>query len=98
MSNATALSSWQKDLCGWFSSILPPVLKLEVVVVVFVLQRVVSNNDTLSLSLLSGVPLTDTSMTQILVVPMTIRRVEMCVGGGWRWGSMGETLNVWLFR
>ena len=97
MSNATALSSWQKDLCGWFSSILAPVLKLEVVVVVFVLQRAVSNNDTLSLSLLSGVPLTDTSMTQILLVPVTMRHVEMCVGG-WRWGSMGETLNVWLLR
>ena len=85
MSNPAALSSWQKDLCGWFSSILAPVLKLEVVVVL--LQWAVSSNDTLSLSLLSGVPLTDTLMTQILLVPVTMRRVEKCVGG---WVEMGE--------
>ena len=77
VSDPAALWSWQMALC-WCLSILMALSKLEGrrMVEVAPLQRAVSNNDTLWLSLLSGVPLTKTSMTRVLLVPVTMR----CVG------------------
>lgn len=77
VSNPPTLWSWQMALC-WFSSIPMALLKLEGgrMVEVAALQRVASNNDTLALSLLSGAPLTKTSMTTVLLLPMTMRCVE----------------------
>ena len=46
------------------------------VVLVLPLQRAASNNDTLSLSLLSGVPLTKTMMARVIVMLVTMRNVE----------------------
>ena len=73
---SNALSSWQIGLC-WFASILKALLKVESrrrMVLVLPLQRAASNNDTLpSLSLLSGVPLTKTMMTRVILVLVTMR-------------------------
>ena len=73
---SNALSSWQIGLC-WFASILMALLKVESrrrMVLVLPLQRAASNNDTLpSLSLLSGVPLTKTMMTRVILVLVTMR-------------------------
>jgi len=59
VSNPPALSSWQIALYWFVSILMTALLKLESkrsVVLVLPLQRAASNNDTLSLSLLSGVP------------------------------------------
>jgi len=59
VSNPPALSSWQIGLYWFVSILMTALLELESrrsVVLVVPLQRAASNNDTLSLSLLSGVP------------------------------------------
>ena len=79
VSNPPALSSWQIALYWFVSILMTALLKLESkrsVVLVVPLQRVASNNDTLSLSLLSGVPLTKTMMTRVIVMLVTVRNVE----------------------
>ena len=72
-----ALSSWLKGLetalCWFVSILMMALLKVEsrsLVVMMVLLQRAASNNDTPSLSPLSGVPLHNTMMAKVTVVTL----------------------------